>query len=435
VSALPAVEPMPPRANGLVPWLGAGLGLLRDPTGHLSRLRARLGDSFVLDGLGYRLFFVFSPAGVRALYAVPEHEASFGLATFELVMKRKIPLELALGRRNRPHDLFKNPDVESYLEHLEAAMQLELSELGPHGRFEAFAEAKRLGYRLGLACWAGSEAASPRFLPALISAFERLDTADSFVRPLSTAWSMVTKKRREWRAMREIEGVFHTILQERRASGSRPGDFLDQIEASFADVPLPERDVQVARDLMVLQMGAQSNLFAALAWTLVNLLLHPDVLARVRAGDDELLERSAHESIRLAQRSLTLRRVLRPIEVETETAKHRLAPGVFLATMLSVNNTSAAPGLARFDPDHYAGWRLAEAVALPARELVSTFGHGRHSCPAQRFSISAIRVAIRRLLERYELRPLFAGAAPQRRQIGGVARAASPCFVSYATRA
>jgi cytochrome P450 len=159
------------------------------------------------------------------------------------------------------------------------------------------------------------------------------------------------------------------------------------------------------------------------------------VLARVRAGDDELLERSAHESIRLAQRSLTLRRVLRPIEVETETAKHRLAPGVFLATMLSVNNTSAAPGLARFDPDHYAGWRLAEAVALPARELVSTFGHGRHSCPAQRFSISAIRVAIRRLLERYELRPLFAGAAPQRRQIGGVARAASPCFVSYATRA
>jgi cytochrome P450 len=179
-------------------------------------------------------------------------------------------------------------------------------------------------------------------------------------------------------------------------------------------------------------MGAQSNLFAALAWTLVNLLLHPELLARVRAGDDDLLERSAHESIRLAQRSLTLRRVLRPIEVETETGRHRLAPGVFLATMLSVNNTRAAPGLERFDPDHYEGRRLA--VKLPARELVSTFGHGRHSCPAQRFSISAIRVAVRRLLERYELTPLFAAATPKRRQIGGVARAAQPCFVRYATR-
>jgi cytochrome P450 len=419
---------------GVLPWLGAGLGLLRDPTEHLTRLRARLGDEFVLDGLGYRLFFVFSPAGVRALYAAAEHEASFGLATFELVMRRKLPLELVQGRRNRPHDLFKNPEVETYLEHLEEAMRLEMAELGPSGRFEAFAEAKRLGYRLGLASWAGAEAASPRFLPALISAFERLDAADSFVRPLSTAFSQATGKRRERRAMREIEAVFHTILSERRASGRRPGDFLDQLEASFGDVPLPARDTEVARDLMLIQMGAQSNLFAALAWTLVNLLLHPPVLARVEAGDDELLERAAHESIRLAQRSLTLRRVMRPFELAGETGRYTLAPGVMLATMLSVTNPSAAPGLERFDPDHYAGRRLAPGIALPARELVSTFGHGRHSCPAQRFSISAIRIAVRRLLERYELTPRFRSARPRTRQIGGVARAAAACPVAYRAR-
>jgi cytochrome P450 len=430
VSALPAVEPMPPHARGRLPWLGAGLGLLRDPTAHLAALRARLGDTFVLDGLGYRFFFVFSAPGVAALYAAPEHEASFGLATFELVMKRKLPLELAMGRRNRPHDLFRNPDVEGYLEHLEAAMALELDAFGLRGRFEAFAAAKRIGYRLGLA----AEAASPRFRPALISAFERLDAADSFVRPLSTAFSVATGKRRERRAMREIEQVIHTILAERRASGRRPGDFLDHIEASFADLPAPERDVQAARDLMLIQMGAQSNLFAALAWTLVNLLLRPALLARVTAGDDALLERAAHESIRLAQRSLTLRRVLRPFALETETGRHRLAPGVLLATMLSVTNPTAAPGLERFDPDHYRGRRLADAAAPPARELVSTFGHGRHACPAQRFSISAIRIAVRRLLERYELAPLFRSAAPRRRQIGGVARAATPCFVAYAAR-
>jgi cytochrome P450 len=425
---------MPPHARGSVPWLGAGLGLLRDPTAHLAALRARLGDTFVLDGLGYRFFFVFSAPGVAALYAAPEREASFGLATFELVMKRKLPLELAMGRRNRPHDLFRNPDVEGYLEHLEAAMTQELDALGPRGRFEAFAAAKRIGYRLGLASWAGAEAASPRFLPALIRAFERLDAAESFVRPLSTAWSFASGKRRERRAMREIEGVIHTILAERRASGRRPGDFLDQIEASFAELAPGERDVQTARDLMLIQMGAQSNLFAALAWTLVNLLLRPELLARVAAGDDELLERAAYESIRFAQRSLTLRRVLRPFELETETGKHRLAPGVMLATMLSVTNPTAAPDLERFDPDHWRGRRLADAAAPPARELVSTFGHGRHACPAQRFSISAIRIALRRLLERYELAPLFRSAAPRRRQIGGVARAAAPCFVAYAAR-
>lgn len=433
--ALPTVAPMPPHATGPIPWLGAGLGLLRDPTAHLAKLRARLGDTFVLDGLGYRLFFVFSAAGVRALYAAPEEQASFGLATFELVLKRKIPFELAAGRRNLPHDLFKNPDVETYLGHLERAMELEIAALGTRGTFEAFREAKRLGYRLGLASWAGEEAASPRFLPTLIDAFERLDASQSFVRPLSTAWTMATKKRGELRAMGEIEAVVGEILRARRSAGRCPGDYLDQIEASFSDLPLAERDVQVARDLMIIQMGAQSNLFAALAWTLVNLLLHPDVLARVRAGDDGLLERAAHESIRLAQRSLTLRQVLSPFEVATETGTFTLAPGVFLATLLSVNNPTAAPGLDRFDPDHWAGRRLADTVDLPTRELVSTFGHGRHSCPAQRFAISAIRIAVRRLVDAYELTPRFRSARPLARQIGGVARAARPCIVAYETRA
>jgi cytochrome P450 len=127
--------------------------------------------------------------------------------------------------------------------------------------------------------------------------------------------------------------------------------------------------------------------------------------------------------------------VLRPIEIESGGARYRLAPGVFLATMLSVTNPTAAPGLDRFDPDHYAGRRLSDAVALPARELVSTFGHGRHACPAQRFSISAIRIAIRRLLERYDLEPRFRAARPRARQIGGVARAARPCLVAYSPRA
>jgi cytochrome P450 len=410
--------------------------LLRAPTEFFARQRDRLGDTFVVDALGYRLCCVFSPKGVTALYAAPEDHASFGLATFELVFKHKIPLELAMGRRNRPHDLFKNPDVESYLENLERAVALELDALGERGEIEAFRAAKRLGYRLGLASWAGLEAASPQYLDRMIRAFDRLDTGDAFVKPLSTFWSAATGKRREWAAMREIESMLGEILGARRASGRAHDDFLARIEASFADVPLPERNLQVARDVMLIQMGAQSNLPAALAWTLVNLLLHPPLLAAVRSGDDALLERCAYESIRLAQRSITLRRVLRPFSLETETGRYTLAPGVFLTTMLSVTNPGAARGLERFDPSHYAGRRLADDVlaALPARELVSTFGHGRHSCPAQRFSISAIRIAVRALVERFELTPRFTSAAPRRRQIGGVARAEAPCPIAYRPR-
>jgi cytochrome P450 len=113
---------------------------------------------------------------------------------------------------------------------------------------------------------------------------------------------------------------------------------------------------------------------------------------------------------------------------------YRLSPGTLLTTMLSVTNTSAAPGLDAFDPGHYTGRKLSPDVPLPTRELVSTFGHGSHTCPAARFSISAIRTSIRLLLLEYDFTPAFRSATPRRRQIGGVARAARPCRVAYRSR-
>ncbi len=426
---LPQVTPAPPAARGL-PGLGSGIGLLRDPTAFLRRERIRLGDTFLTDVFGYRLFCTFSPEGVRRLYALPEEEASFGLATYTLVFKHKVPLELVAGRRHRPHDLFGGSEVEFYLGTLEEAMGLQLDELGKSGRFEIFALARRLGHRLGLACWAGSEAAQARTLDRLLPPLERLDASDSVVRPLSTLASLATGKRRERRAMHEIDAIFSEILRTRERNG-RPGDFLDRVYEAWSDAAPEERIIGTARDVVVIHMGAQSNLYAALGWTLVDLLLRPDLLAQIRSGDDDLLERCANESIRMAQRSLTLRQVMRPLEFDDGLRKYSLSPGVLIATMLSVTNTEAAPGLDRFDPRHYSGRRLSADVDLPAPELVSTFGHGRHSCPAQRFSISAIRTAVRRLLDTYELEPLFTSASPRRRQIGGVSRAAEPCPVAY----
>jgi cytochrome P450 len=431
---LPSIEPMPPLRSGRMPWLGAGAALLRDPTRFFAEERRARGDTFAVDAFGFRLFCVFAPEGVRRLYALPEHEASFGLATYNLVFRHKAPPELVAGRRHRPHDLFGSQEVEGYLGELERAVAAQLDELGDGGRFEAFAFARRLGHRLGLGCWAGPEAASSPTLDRLIPLLDRLDTAASFVNPARLFATRATGRIRERRALAGLEAIFGAIVRERDRAGARRGDFLDQIIDGWSDATGGERERGIARDVVLIHLGAQSNLYAALAWTLVQLLLHTDVLARVRAGDDDLLERAASESIRLAQRSLTLRQVLRPLDFDADGVRHRLAPGVLVATMLSVTNGTSAPGLDRFDPDHYEGRRLAKSVELPARELVSTFGHGRHACPAQRFSISAIRVALRRLLDRYELAPRFADAAPRRRQLGAVARAARPCVVEYRLR-
>src|SRR5206468_697212 len=139
--------PSAPRTH---PWAGSGRALLRDPTGFLVETRSRLGDTFVVDAFGYRLLFLFSPAGVRSLYAFDERDASFSLATFSL-LRLKLPDDLFLERRSSPHTLFGSQDADRYLANLRLAIDAELDELGNDGTFEVFTEAKRVAHRLGFA--------------------------------------------------------------------------------------------------------------------------------------------------------------------------------------------------------------------------------------------------------------------------------------------
>lgn len=96
----------------------------------------------------------------------------------------------------------------------------------------------------------------------------------------------------------------------------------------------------------------------------------------------EYLEKCFHESIRLAQQSLTLRLVLKPISIEG----YAVVPGYYIATLLSCLNQQEdlLQSATAFDPEkHYErGGRVKpEALADGANYSVSTFGYGPHQCP------------------------------------------------------
>ena len=433
----PRTSAAAPRVRGVLPWVGPGLSLLHDPTAFFQRTREEVGDTFLVEAFGYRLFCVFSPEGVKNLWALPEAEASKGVADFGM-LAHKVPAELFAGRRTYPHMLFAREDVEVYLDNLVEAVALELEALGSAGELEAFAHCRRLAHRMGLASWGSRRAALPENLEPLIEAFDALDSSESFVHPERAFWTWATGKRRERAALAKIESIYAGILAglpplPADGAAGEPG-FFDRIRAAWRDVPGPAGASGIARDVVLVHMGSQSNLFAAMAWTLIHLLERPDLLLAVRQGDDALLERCAHESIRLRQRSIVLRRILKPCTLADEQHRYALEPGLSLATMMSVTNTTAAPGLDRFDPDHYRGPLFQRTRELAGKELVTTFGHGAHYCPAARFSVSAIRIATRALIERFELTKRFDDPQPLRRQIGGVARADRPCRIGYARR-
>jgi cytochrome P450 len=432
---LPSISPMPPRRAGALPWVRAGRRLLRNPTAFFAECRAEMGDTFVVDAFGYRLFCVFSAAGVQSLWALAEEAASKALADLAL-LSHKVPIELFEGRRTFPHDLFAKDDVQAYLGNLKSAVDVELADLGDSGVIEAFAFTKRLAHRMGMASWGGKEAASPKYLPRLATLFDRLDMSESFVHPHKALLTIATRKARERAAMHEIEEIFAEILRGRSA-GVAPRteeDLFDRICESWAHVPSPEREIGIARDVIVIHMGSQANLFAAMAWTLIFLLAHPDVMEAVRAGDDTILNPFSHEAIRMTQRSIVLRRVVTPIDFEHGNEIHHLPPGTLVTTMVSVTNTTAAPWLAKFDISNYRGSVFPRSRELAAPELVTTYGHGKHTCPAHRFSTSAITQAISELVRHFDLEPRYKDPNPRPRQLGGVARADRLCKIAYSRR-
>ena len=423
------VQPDPPfAADTGLPW---DVEVTGDAVEAIGAARHRLGDTFAVRSGDDNYLFTFSPTGVESFYALPEERASKGVADY-LMLRRKLPDEIFDGRRVLPGTLFRRDDVATYLANLEVALDATVSELGPTGSVDAFGLTRRLGHRMGLASWAGPGCADGAEFDRLVRAFDTLDGSDAFVHPDTMAAVEASGKAAERAALDDVTAIVGATVSQWQPGGD---SLFGRIVAAWADAPTDTRLRGIAYDIALIHIASMSNLAAALGWTLVDLLEHPATAEQVVAGDADLARRCALESTRLAQRSIMSRTVLKPISLDTGDVTYDVPPGWTVATLLPLLNSTAAPGLDSWNPDRWTGHRLADVSALASVQLVTAFGHGRHSCPAQPFSLSAMTTAVTHLLGAYEMTPGWpAYPRPVPAQIGGVARAEGRCPISYRAR-
>jgi cytochrome P450 len=418
--------------------LADGVGLpwdvpVDDAVAAVASARASCGDSFVVRSGDTNYLFTFSPTGVESFYGLLEGAASKGVADY-LMLRRKLPDEVFAGRRLLPSSLFRRDDVTSYLTNLADALDTTEAELGQRGSVELFALTRRLGHRMGLASWAGPGCADGDAFERLVRAFDVLDGSDAFVHPDAMAAVAASGKRAECAALDEVAVVVEDAVRQHDSGADGDGLF-GRIVDAWANEPTDVRLRGIAMDVALIHIASMSNLMAALGWAIVDLLVHPEECLLVAAGDAELAQRCALESTRLAQRSIMARAVLEPIAFDTGSGIVDVPRGWTIATLLPLLNASVAPGLETWDPDRWHRHRLAAAGALASPMLVTAFGHGRHSCPAQPFSLSAMTMAMTRLLGRFAMTPEWDGyPRPVPAQIGGVARSADRCQVAYVRR-
>jgi cytochrome P450 len=421
-----AIAPMPPVAVGVgLPWDVP----VDDPIATLADARRHVGDTFVVDSGDDRYLFTFSPTGVKSLYALPEERASKSVADWRM-LRRKVPDEMFIGRRTLPHQLFGREDVLDDLANVDLALDVTISELGRAGDVEVFEFTRRLGHRVGLASWGGPGSAAGDRFDRLCQAFDVLDGADSFVHPDAMAAVAASGKAGEIAALATVTDALAASLDE-LPGHEEDHPLFSRMVAMWADADPDGRRKGVAMDVALIHIASMSNLFAALGWAFVDLLEHPQELAQVRLGDRSFAEQCALESTRMAQRSIMARYVLEPVVLDEGSAVHEVEPGVTIATLLPLTNTSAGPGLDTWRPDRWHRRRL-DATSMAAAELVTVFGHGRHTCPAQPYSLAAMTTSLVGLLQTFEFEPGWLGhPRPVRAQIGGVARSAERCPLRY----
>jgi cytochrome P450 len=447
------VSPKPAMVHDELAHIGAGLRFSQNPTRFLAQMRQQYGDTFLVDIFGYKLFCVFSPQGLRSLYAVAEDDASFGMATFDM-LGFKTPLDIFMDADiHLFYELLLPEKVTGYLNDFADGIAQVLADWPGSGELNVFDALRTLEQRVGFRVWMGEEAARDGRWQQLKSHFDVLSQENAFVSPQQTLETLTSGKAREKQAVAAIMALVGAQLAQREHSGHWPADNFTFLHRRFRSDDPQVTLRKLTHNLINANQGFLSNLYAALAWSVVNLVQYPQARQRLEAeiaatrsrfgvefyrsqaalDSMRFCEQLLMESIRLAQRSITLRKVMREIRFDCGSETYTIQPGVYIATMLSVTNTQT-PERARFDPDHYQGRRIDPRLIAEGKETISTFGHGAHACPAQKFSHNMCKVLLSLLLQHFEFGTLDAIVEPSGAQMGGVARAARDVILPYSRK-
>lgn len=447
------VSPKPAMVHDELAHIGAGLRFSQNPTGFLAAMRREYGDTFLVDVFGYKLFCVFSPQGLKSLYAAAEDEASFGMATFDM-LGFKTPLDIFMDADiHLFYELLQPQKVAGYLNDFADGILQVLAEWPGSGELNVFDGLRTLEQRVGFRVWMGEESARDGTWQQFKTHFDVLSQENAFVSPQLTLETLNSGKAREKQAVASIMALVGNILEQRERSSHWPPDNFTFLHQRFRSDDAQVTLRKLTHNLINANQGFLSNLYAALAWSLINLVQHPQAKQRLEAeiaatrarfGADfqrsqaaldsmHFCEQLLMESIRVAQRSITLRKVMKEIQFDCGSQIYTIQPGVYITTMLSVINTQT-PELARFDPDHYQGRRIDPTLITAGKETISTFGHGAHACPAQKFSHNMCKVLLSLLLERFEFNTLETIIEPSVSQMGGVARAEREVLLSFSRK-
>ncbi|MGV3759260.1 MAG: cytochrome P450 [Actinomycetota bacterium] len=413
---------VPPRVSGEGDPSGTGHleELRRDPIGLMMRTRAECGDVGTFRLADRDVVLLTGPDANEIFFRAPDEELDQAEAYpfMTPIFGKGVVFDASPEERRKAlhNQALRDKYMRGHAETIAAEVERMIAQQPDGGEIDLLDWFAELTIYTSSACLIGKrfrEELDGRFAE-LYHDLERGTDALAYVDPYADIESFRARDRARVGLVELVQGIM-----DRRAAQPPPEredrDLLDVLMSLQDEDGTPTFDADVITGMFISMMFAGHHTTSGTAaWTLIELLRNPSVMAEVVEELDALaaegmevsyqalrempkLEAAIKEALRLHPPLIIL---LRVAKVPLEVGGHTIPVGTMVAASPYVSNRlpEAFPDHDAFDPSRYLVPR-EEDLANPWSWI--PFGAGRHRCVGAAFAMMQLKAIFSVLLQRY----------------------------------
>ena len=446
----PAPGRAPPRVSGSLPGLGHLLELRRAPLALMQRVRDECGDVGEMRWAGQDVVLLSGEKAQEAFFRAPEEQLDQAAAYpfMKPIFGPGVVFDAGVEQRKQAikNRSLRDEFMRGHAEVIAAETERMVAPLGPAGTIDLLDFFSELTIYTSSSCLLGREfreELTPEFARAYKD-LERGTDAFAYVNPHLPLPSF----RKRDRARARLVQLVGEIIERRRREGRETSDLLHVLSKVRNPDGRLRYDVdQITGMFIAMMFAGHHTTSGTAAWTLIELLRHPESMRRVVDELDSLyadgrevsyqalreipqLENAIKEALRLHPPLIIL---MRKVVRDFEYGGFRIEAGKLVAVSPAVSNRmpECFQDPDRYDPDRYGPGREEDRSSF----AWIPFGAGRHRCVGAAFAMMQLKAIMSVLLRGFAFELAQPPESYRNDHSRMVVQLRQPCRVRYRRRA
>lgn len=438
-----------PRLTGAWPLLGHLLELRKRPIELFQRVRDELGEIGELDFAGNRVVMMMGEEAQEAFFRGSDEQLDQA-AAYPFMTPVFGPGVVFDGTPEQRKQALRNQSLTAksmpgHAETITSEVRRMMAGLGDEGEIDLLDFFAELTIYTSSACLIGREFRE-ELTPEYFRTFYELEKGTDAIAYVNPHLPIPAFRARD-RARKRLVGLLEGVFEKRRRDPHSNRELFDILLSIQDEKGNPRYSIEQITGMFISMMFAGHHTTSGTAaWTLIELLKHPQVLHDVVAELDTLysdgrpvshqalreiprLEHAIQESLRLHPPLILL---MRKVMFDFHYKDWTIPAGRLVGVSPAVSNRmpECFPEPDRFDPSRYEEGRAED------RQLFAwiPFGAGRHRCVGSAFAMMQLKAIFSDLLTHYEFELAQPPETYRNDHSKMVVQLAQPCRARYRRR-